>query len=52
MLIEANKIRFVFKHLFIRNILELINGEDEIWMLESGIRTRLYIWKNKIDSIS
>ncbi|MHA1376248.1 MAG: hypothetical protein ACTSR7_18375 [Promethearchaeota archaeon] len=47
MLIEANKIRFVFKHLFIRNILELINGEDEIWMLESGIRTRLYIWKIK-----
>lgn len=44
---EANQIRFFFKNLFVRNILDLINGEDEIWMLESGIRNQLYIWKNE-----
>ena len=42
---EANQIRFFFKNLFVKSILELVNGEDEIWMLESGIRNRLYIWK-------
>ncbi|MHA1491775.1 MAG: hypothetical protein ACTSRI_19235 [Promethearchaeota archaeon] len=45
--LEANKIRYIFKNLFVRNILDLVNGEDEIWMLESGIRNCLYIWKNK-----
>jgi len=46
-LIEANQIRYIFKNLFVKNILDLVNGEDEIWMLESGIRNRLYIWKNE-----
>jgi len=46
-LIEANQIRFIFKNLFVKSILDLINGEDEIWMLESGIRNRLYIWKSE-----
>lgn len=45
--LEANQIRFIFKNLFVRNILDLVNGEDEIWMLESGIRDCLYIWKNE-----
>lgn len=45
---EANQIRYIFKNLFVRNLIELINGEDEIWMLESGIRNRLYIWKPEI----
>ncbi len=45
--LEANQIRFIFKNLFVRNILDLVNGEDEIWMLESGIRNCLYIWKNE-----
>jgi len=42
---EANQIRYIFKNLFVKSILELVDGEDEIWMLESGIRNRLYIWK-------
>ncbi len=42
---EANQIRYIFKNLFVKSILDLVNGEDEIWMLESGIRNRLYIWK-------
>ncbi len=45
---EANQIRYIFKNLFVKSILELVNGEDEIWMLESGIRNRLYIWKNEM----
>ncbi|MFX1499787.1 MAG: hypothetical protein ACFFDH_02340 [Promethearchaeota archaeon] len=44
---EANQVRYIFKNLFVKSILELVNGEDEIWMLESGIRNRLYIWKNE-----
>ncbi|MFW9895268.1 MAG: hypothetical protein ACFFD7_05635 [Candidatus Thorarchaeota archaeon] len=46
MMEEANQIRFIFKNLFVRSILDLVNGEDEIWMLESGIINHLYIWKN------
>jgi len=45
---EANQIRYIFKNLFVKSILELVDGEDEIWMLESGIRNRLYIWKNEL----
>ncbi len=42
---EANQIRYIFKNLFVKSVIELVKGEDEIWMLESGIRHRLYIWK-------
>ncbi|HTD66395.1 MAG TPA: hypothetical protein VK846_07695 [Candidatus Limnocylindria bacterium] len=38
---EAEMIRVLFNHLFVQSILELVNGEDEIWVLESGIRYRL-----------
>lgn len=45
---EIRKIKFFFKILFVKAILELVNGEDEIWMLESGLRkSKLYIWKSK-----
>ena len=47
MVVEANQIRFIFKNLFVRSIQALVDGEDEIWMLESGITNRLYIWKNE-----
>lgn len=42
---EEDLIRYFFKILFINVILEVVNAEEEIWMLESGIRTKLYIWK-------
>ena len=45
---ESIRIRFLFKNLFVRKILDLVKGEDEIWMLESGIRNQLYIWRNEI----
>jgi hypothetical protein len=41
----AEKVRFLFRELFVRSIIQLINGEDEIWMIESGMRTRAHIWK-------
>jgi hypothetical protein len=49
MLVEANQIRFIFKNLFVKSIQDMVNGEEEIWMLESGINNRLYIWKNEVN---
>ena len=46
--LEINRIRFFFKNLFVKAILELVNGEDEIWMIESGLsESKLYVWRNK-----
>lgn len=28
-----------------RTIIQLINAEDQIWMVESGIRNRVHIWR-------
>lgn len=44
---DANKIRYFFNKLFLKSILEIVDGEDEIWMLESGLRNRLFIWKKR-----
>jgi hypothetical protein len=42
---EADQIRWFFYVLFVQSIIEMINGEDEIWMLESGYKSRLHIWR-------
>ncbi|MBI9104289.1 MAG: hypothetical protein JEY99_17860 [Spirochaetales bacterium] len=42
---EYRKIRFLFFKLFIQNITLIVNEEDEIWMMESGMRHRLYSWR-------
>jgi hypothetical protein len=41
---EAEKVRWAFYYLFVRAIIELVNGEDEIWLLESGHKNRLHRW--------
>lgn len=41
----ADKVRFLFERLFVRSIIQLINGEEEIWMVESGSRNRVHIWR-------
>lgn len=41
----AELIRWVFTELFVKTILEVVNAEDEIWLLESGMRHRLHIWR-------
>lgn len=45
---EAERVRWFFDLLFVQSIIEVVNGEDEIWMVESGMQNRLHIWK--IDS--
>jgi hypothetical protein len=42
---EADRIRYLFEALFVRSIIQLVNGEDEIWMVESGLRSRVHVWK-------
>lgn len=42
---EPDKVRFLFKKLFIDSITQLVSGEDEIWMVESGMRNRVHIWR-------
>jgi hypothetical protein len=42
---EAKTIRWFFNALFVQSIIQVVNGEAEIWMVESGIRTRLHIWR-------
>jgi hypothetical protein len=42
---EAARIRWFFYILFVQSIVEIVNGEDEIWLLESGFKNKLHIWK-------
>lgn len=42
---DADRVRWFFQKLFIDSIIDVVNGEDEIWMVESGMRNRLHIWK-------
>ena len=42
---EAQLVRYFFDALFARSIIQLINAEDEIWMLESGDQCRVHIWR-------
>jgi hypothetical protein len=49
---EADRIRYLFEALFVRSIIQLVNGEDEIWMVESGLRNRVHIWKVEEDDES
>jgi hypothetical protein len=47
---EANQIRWFFNALFVQSIIQVVNGEAEIWMVESGMRNRLHIWRVEADS--
>jgi hypothetical protein len=43
---EASSIRWFFKALFVQNILEVVAGKEaEVWMVESGIRNRVHIYR-------
>jgi hypothetical protein len=42
---EAEQVDFFFDKLFVRAIIEVVNGEDEIWMVETGMKNRLHIWR-------
>jgi len=42
---DAAQIRWFFEILFVKSIIQVVNGEDEIWMIESGLQDRVYIWR-------
>jgi hypothetical protein len=42
---EAQQIRWFFRALFVNSIIQVVNGEDEIWMIESGLQNRVYVWR-------
>ena len=42
---EADLVRYFFDAVFVRSIIQLVNAEDEIWMVESGMRNRVHIWR-------
>ena len=42
---EAELVRYFFDGLFVQTIIQLINAEDEIWMVESGMSNRVHIWR-------
>jgi hypothetical protein len=42
---ELERVRYLFQALFVRSIIQLVNGEEQIWMLESGPRSRVHIWQ-------
>jgi hypothetical protein len=44
---EADKVRFLFKHLFMDPITEQVSGEDQIWVVEGGSRNHVQVWKPK-----
>ena len=41
---EYENTRWFLRALFVESILQVVNGEDEIWMLESGMRSSLHRW--------
>lgn len=41
---EAKQIRWFFWKLFVDSIVQSVDGQDEIWMVESGMQTRLHIF--------
>ena len=42
---QAETIRFLFKELFMDPITDQVSGEDQIWVVESGSRSQVQVWK-------
>lgn len=42
---EAERKRWFFMKVFVEGVIQVINGEEEVWMLESGIEHRLHVWR-------
>lgn len=41
---ELRRIRGLFFYLFVEAVVRTVKGEDEIWLMESGVTTQLYRW--------
>jgi len=42
---EPARVRFLFDELFVAAITEKVKGEEEIWVVESGMRNQIRIWR-------
>jgi hypothetical protein len=42
---QLEAIRFLFDQLFVRGMIDLVEGEQQIWMLENGPERRVHIWR-------
>jgi len=42
---EPAKVRFLFDELFVTAITGKVKGEEEIWVVESGMRNQIRIWR-------
>jgi hypothetical protein len=43
--VEVDLVRKLFFLLFVETVVRTVKGEDEIWLVESGVRDRLYRWE-------
>jgi len=41
---EAERVHYFFQRLFVEAVIEVVSGEDQIWMVESGVRGRVHVW--------
>jgi hypothetical protein len=42
---DAQQIRWFFRALFVSTMLQVVNAEAEVWLVETGMRNRLHIWR-------
>jgi hypothetical protein len=42
---EFDQLRFLFHELFVKSMILLAKGEQQVWMLESGPEQRVHIWQ-------
>jgi len=42
---EVKTIRFLFQQLFVKSMIQLVEGEGQIWMLENGPERLVHIWR-------
>jgi len=48
---ELQNIRYLFGILFVRSIIQLVNGEEQIWMIETGPENKVHIWESLADEV-
>lgn len=44
---EAQRVRWFFWGLFVDSIVQVVDGQDEIWMVESGMQSRLHVFSRE-----
>jgi len=42
---EATEIRWLFLHVFAQALTRVLKQEDQVWLLESGAQSGLYVWR-------